>query len=68
MPLCCAGEPAAPLEVVAPAGPRAPTALDPCAMDDIETAFDASGHTLRGLLRAVVTSPLFLEARTEGAD
>ena len=47
---------------------RAPTALDPCAMDDIETAFDASGHTLRGLLRAVVTSPLFLEARTEGAD
>ena len=37
-------------------------------MDDIETAFDASGHTLRGLLRAVVTSPLFLEARTEGAD
>ena len=45
---------------------RTPSSLDPCAMDDIEAEFVAANHTLRGLLRAVVRSPLFQRARTDG--
>jgi hypothetical protein len=44
---------------------REPASLDRCLMADLERAFAEDGHTLRGLIHALVQSPLFRERRAE---
>lgn len=44
---------------------RDPQLFDSCAVDAIQSEFAASGHTLRGLIRAVVMSPMFRQRRPE---
>ncbi len=42
-----------------------PQRLDACSVEDVERRFRESGHTLRGLVRAIVMSPLFRARRPE---
>ena len=44
---------------------RGPDDVDACALEAIHEDFEAGGFTLRSLLRAVVSSPVFTQARGE---
>lgn len=44
---------------------RDPQLYDSCAVDAVQSEFIASGHTLRGLLKAIVMSPMFRQRRPE---
>lgn len=44
---------------------RDPQHIDSCALDDIQASFAASGHTIRGLVKAIVMSPMFRQRRPE---
>ena len=47
---------------------RDPQVVDPCALSEIESAYAATGYTLRGLVKAIVLHPMFRQRRPAKPD